>query len=201
MGSSVAKQEPKFLRQLKADLRLEKGKAKVLIGLLPLLIVALIPLGLGGLPSKTKIKLADQVESGPQEELPIQIDQDLRSRLASMVKDLKHRDPLQWKGGVERSPFARFDPGTSRRGGFSSGVGLGLRSMSAEESLASQIKPSATFLSSTHGNVAIVDGEPYREGDEIGGFTVLEIGARSITLNGRDGEYKQGIPTGAGDEE
>lgn len=187
----------RVVRQLQADLRQDPRKAKALLGLMPLLGFALIPLLFGGYPSrlvKTEIK---EAPSTSDSELAVTVNEELRRELAEIMSQERSAPRRLWSGrnGLEafQTPQGRAQP-TELSGGPTTDSAT--RSAEEEEELARQWQPSSTFLSSSAGNLAIVQGTPYREGDSLESFVLLSVEARAIVLRGTHGDYRIDIPFG-----
>lgn len=200
MAASKSSGFSAWLRRVKADMRRDQRKAKVLIGLLPLLGVALIPLVLGGYPSKGLTQAAVAALDLTPEQPPVQVDQELAEDLTELMLRFEDTSRPDWSGEDADEAFGVRGPEltdpSARQGGPE-----GESSADLERELAERLRPSATFLSASQGDLAIIDGEPYREGDLVETFELLEIGERSVLLRGRFAEYPLRIPTRDGDDE
>jgi hypothetical protein len=184
-----------LLQRLRADLRSDPRKRTILIVLLPALLIAWIPLLAGGdTPRPATLPVGETDLSTEVELVQAVIDGEHRARLADLVDRLERPWTPSWSRDEASSPFARLSDRTRMQ---EAGQREPIREADEEQALAASLEPTSTFLSETHGNVAIIDGRPYRRGDEIEHFVVEEIGDRSVTLRGRFGEYELQLQLGS----
>ena len=198
MDAPTTRSPSTFMRRLKADLRRDKRKAKVLIGLVPLLVAALIPLLISGYPSKSIARPAQRPEPVADELPLVQVAHDLRTELAGLMQNFEGAQGRLWSGDDESQAFARLGAEDLSLLAEDAGLDAGNR-IEQERRLSERLVLSATFLSSTRGNVAIIDGNPHREGGELESLVVLSIGVRSVVLRGLYGEYELRMPAGDGE--
>jgi len=196
MDTPSNKTSSAFIRRLKADFKRDKRKMKALFVLLPLLGVAMIPIISGGYPSKSVTKPIRP--AGPVvDEVPrAHVDQELRAQLALLMQRFESAPTQTWSALEGTSAFASL----SRKGSAPNellrvgGPDVASRA-DAERARAGGLLLSATYLSPTQGNVATIDGKPYREGDQIESFLITAIGVRYVVLRGNHGEYPIEIPS------
>jgi hypothetical protein len=202
MDAPAKKSPPSFLGRLKSDMRRDKKKMKVLFGLVPLLAVAMIPLLAGGYPSKARFQRAQPIDPVVEPEPVVQVDQVLRAELAGLIREFEDVERPSWSAEEGSGPFASLGPQDSLPDVLAGDAGPSPEASAEEErSRAARLMPTTTFLSSAQKSVAIIGGEPYREGDEIEDFVLAGIGVRSIVLLGRYGEYSLTIPSRDGARE
>ncbi len=192
---------PRVIQRFKADMRANPRKRFILIALLPVMIVVWVPVLKGGSSSPSPPRPTTPSSSSPGEEAaapPPPIDLELRGRLGELVGDLDVDWEPVWAGLEDEHPFgipvnqsdedsASADADPRQR------VAPGSKE-DDEARLAATLFPTSTFLSEKHGDVAIIDGFPYRTGEEIEHFVIQEIKTRAVVLKGLHGIYELDIP-------
>ena len=185
---------PTLLLRLRADLRGDPRKRMALIVLLPVLLLVWIPVLRGSTAAKPAVVLPVEQEQALDPEDPglsARVDPELRARLELLVEGLDRPYVPSWSGADGDQPFASMGPASR---GPTNVLRDPFREAELERELAASLQPTCTFLSQTYGNVTVIDGLPYREGDQVEHFVVRDIGARAVILEGRHGQYELHIP-------
>lgn len=192
----------RLLRQLRAELRGNPRKRLLLLALLPVIVLAWVPVLRGSSSSTaapTPRPSAASLLPESAAEPPVVVDLELRARMGALVEGLDAARAPSWREREGEQPFgsplARPGAGASASGARGQGGStLARLNKAEEEALAETLVPTCTFLSSKRGNVAIIGGGMYRVGDRIEGFSVQEIKSRAVVLQGQHGVYERSIP-------
>ncbi len=187
-----------FWQRLRADLRADRRKGILLCLLVPLLLIAWVPVFAGGeatvtpgtTPDAQPAPLPAPLPTSGDEGYPVTVDGELHAKLARLVERLDRPWSPTWRPLEGSEPFS---PGAPPQETQPRDESQGAVDADAERELAAELVPTSTVLSEIHGNVTIIAGQSYRSGDQVGQFVVGDIGARSVVLHGRFDEYEQQI--------
>jgi len=201
MAAGTKRGGSRLLRQLRGELRGNPRKRLLLLALLPVIVLAWVPVLRGGSSSTAApTPRPTAASTGPESAAePVVVDLELRARMGALVDALDASRVPSWRERDGEQPFgsplARTGAGASGSGaGAQGGSTLSRLTRAEEEALAETLVPTCTFLSSKRGNVAVIGGGTYRVGDRVEGFSVQEVKSRAVVLQGQHGVYERAIP-------